>query len=356
MGTTEDLVRRAEAVCARGLTAKELREALLGELRPHVPYDGHVFALTDPVTNVASSPHADVPMLPWDRLPELIRWRYLTQVNRSDRLLGHPAASLLTATESPEDSLVWRHVQRDLGIVDSASVAFGDRFGAWGFLELLRTARPFAQAELDVLTAVAPCVATGLRRAVARTFAEPASAPGATGPAVLVLGPDLAVRSQTDAAATALMRLLPPDEPIPPIPAAAYNVGAALIAQEAGVPVGEPWCRVHLGGNRWVTVRASRLGQDVAVSIEPSTATERMDLFSRAHGLSGRESEILGLLVVGLDTREIAGQLFLSEHTVTDHVKALLAKTGARTRQRLLAGVIGAAADRPESPAQAERG
>ncbi len=60
-----------------------------------------------------------------------------------------------------------------------------------------------------------------------------------------------------------------------PIPASAYNVGAALVAQEAGVPVGEPWARVHLGGGRWVTVRASRLGEDVAVSIEPSTPAER---------------------------------------------------------------------------------
>ena len=99
--------------------------------------------------------------------------------------------------------------------------------------------------------------------------------------------------------------------------------------------------REHLGGNRWVTVRASRLGGDIAVSIEPSTPAERMDLFARAHGLSGRESEILTLLGVGLDSREIAGQLFLSEHTVNDHVKAALAKSGARTRQVLLARATG---------------
>jgi DNA-binding CsgD family transcriptional regulator len=112
--------------------------------------------------------------------------------------------------------------------------------------------------------------------------------------------------------------------------------------------VGEPWARVHLGGERWVTVRASRLGTDIAVSIEPSTSPERMDLFARASGLSGRETEILGLLVIGLDSREIAGQLFLSEHTVGDHVKAVLAKTGTRTRQVLLARVIGGAGQATE--------
>jgi DNA-binding CsgD family transcriptional regulator len=341
VGSTEDLVRRAGRLCAAPLSARALRERLLDEIRPSIPYDGHVFALTDPVTNVATSPHADVPGLPWDRLPELIRWRYQTEVNRSDRLLGRPAASLLGAVGSPEESLVWRHVQRDLGIVDTASVAFGDRFGAWGYLDLLRTSGPFDPAELDVLTALAPTITLGLRSAVARTFVEPSATTTSAGPAVLVLGPDLAVRTLTDDATAALVRLLPPEESLPPVPAAAYNVGAALLADEAGVPIGEPWSRVQLGGNRWVTARASRLGEDVVVSIEPSTAAERMDLFARASGLSGRESQILGLLGVGLDSGEIADQLFLSEHTVNDHVKAVLAKTGSRTRQVLLARVMG---------------
>ncbi|MBW8751519.1 MAG: hypothetical protein JF565_08845 [Propionibacteriales bacterium] len=340
MRSSEDVLHRVERLGRAELSAKVLREQLLAVLRGVVPFDGHVFVLTDPVTQVATAPHADVPMLPWDRLPELIRWRYLTAVNRWDHLVGKPASSLLTATASPSDSPLWVHVHRDLGIVDSAMVTFADRYGVWGSLELVRTSGAFTTAELHLLTAMVPAITPGLRATVARTFAAP-SEDVSGGPAVIVLGPDLVVRRQTDDAGAALMRLLPPDEPMPPIPAAAYNIGAALIAAEEGVPLGEPWARVHLGGNRWVTVRASRLGQDIAVSIEPSTPAERMDLFARAHGLSARESEVLALLGVGLDSREIAGQLFLSEHTVNDHVKATLAKTGARTRQVLLARVSG---------------
>ena len=81
------------------------------------------------------------------------------------------------------------------------------------------------------------------------------------GPAVVVLDPDLQVRSQTAGAAAALLQLNPPDEPMAPIPAAAYNVAAALVAAEQGVPVGEPWARVHLGGSRWVTVKAARMAE-----------------------------------------------------------------------------------------------
>jgi DNA-binding CsgD family transcriptional regulator len=343
MRSTEDVLRRVESACRAGLSAKALREQVLAILRPHLPFDGHVFTLTDPQTQVATAPHADVPMLPWERLPELIRWRYLTVVNRWDQLVGKPASSLLTATSSPAESLMWRHVHSELGVADSAMVTFADRYGVWGSLELIRTSGRFDAAELDLLTDLAPEVAAGLRATVARTFLESAEDLVGGGPAVIVLAPDLVVRSQTEDAAAALFRLLPPDEPMTPIPAAAYNIGGALLAHEQGVPVGDPWSRVHLGGNRWVTVRASRLGEDIAVSIEAATPLERMDLFARACGLSARETEILGLLVVGLDSKEIAGQLFLSDHTVNDHVKAILAKTGARTRQVLLARVIGGA-------------
>ena len=341
MRSTEDLLRRVENLCLANMSAKELREDLLTMLRERVRYDGHVFSLTDPVTRVATAPHADVPMLPRDRLPEVIRWRYLSSLNRWDTLQGHPARSLLTATQSPEESLVWRHVLREVGVVDTAMTTFADRYGAWGYLELWRTSSPFTEAELAVLTALVPAVTTGLRVAVARTFAHPTDGPRTTGAAVVLLDPDLVVRTQTDDAAQAFSRLLPPDGSTTAIPAAAYNVAASLIAQEEGVPVGEPWSRVHLGAGRWVTARASRLGEDIAVSIEGSTPSERIDLFSRSQGFSTRESQVVALLGIGLDSREIAGQLFLSEHTVNDHVRAALAKSGTRSRQVLLARATG---------------
>ena len=78
------------------------------------------------------------------------------------------------------------------------------------------------------------------------------------------------------------------------------------------------------------------------MSVEPATPAERMDLFARASGLSTRESEVLGLLGMGLDSRDIAARLVLSQHTVNDHVKAVLAKTQARTRQVLLSRALGA--------------
>lgn len=346
-GRAGDFVQRVERLCHEPSTSKALRERIVAELRRVIAFDAFNFPLTDPATRVATSPLADVPMLPWDRLPELIRWRYLTRVCRWDdpARATSPATSLLVETRGePESSPVWRNVQRDLGVVDTAMVVFADRAGCWGLLDLWRTTgSPFTNAELRRLSLIAEPVTVALRTAVTRTFVDPDEQLLPLGPALVVLGPGLSVRTQTEAAATALLRLNPPDEPMPPIPAAAYNIAAALIAAENDVAVGPVFSRVHLGGCRWVTVKASRLGDDIGVSIEPSTSTERMDLYARSAALSERESEILTLLAQGLDTKQVAQRLVISDHTAADHTKAILAKTGARTRQQLLARVMGSA-------------
>jgi DNA-binding CsgD family transcriptional regulator len=350
--TASSSLERIGRLCRGPLTAKRLREEVVGEVRRVVPFDAYVFMLTDPVTLVGSSPLADVPMLPWPRLPALIRARYLTTMNRWPELLEAkvPSASLLATSEGdPSRSLLWQEVQRELGVVDVAVAPFGDRHGSWAMLELWRTDGAFTPAELGYLGGLAPYVVPALRSALARTFVDTPDQLLPVGPAVVVLDPDLQVRSQTAGAAAALLQLNPPDEPMTPIPAAAYNVAGALVATEHGVPVGEPWSRVHLGGSRWVTVKADRMGpseegdnRDIAVSIEPSTPAERTDLFARVHGLSARETDVLALIGNGLSSREVAARLVLSDHTVNDHVKAVLEKAGVRTRQVLLSRALGA--------------
>lgn len=255
---------------------------------------------------------------------------------------GVTATSLMHETHGhPDRSLLWREVQSQFGVSDTAIVVFADRHGCWGLLDLWRYGGSFQADELHLLATLAGPVTAGLRAAIARTFADPERQLHPVGPAVVVLDPCLQVRGQTEAAADALLRLNPPDEPMAPIPAAAYNIAAALVAHEHGMPIGPPWARIHLGGSRWVTVKASRLGTDIAVSIEPSTAADRLDIYARACGLTPRESEVLALLCEGLDTREIAERMVVSEYTASDHLKAILAKTGARTRQLLLARGLG---------------
>jgi len=330
-------VQRVARICGEHDEARGLRLAVLDEIRARAPFDAYSWLLTDPETEVGCAPLADVPCLP--ELPRLIRLKYLTAVNRWTGLDG-PVAVL---EGRREQSLVWRELLAGYGVDDVASVVFRDRFGCWAFLDLWRIGgAPFSENESRFLAGIAPPVTEAIRRCQARTFDEVLDSPERAGPVVLMLSPELDVRAQTPETDRYLRGLVPPDDERRPVPASAYNVAAQLLAVEAGVDDHPPFARVHLPGGAWLTLRAARIGgHDIAVTIETSSPAERTGVFGRALGLTTREAELLSLLVGGSDTRHIAGKMFLSEHTVQDHLKAIFTKSGTRNRRTLLARATG---------------
>ncbi len=325
-----------------------MRLAVLDEVRAVVGFDAYAWLLTDPETEVGVAPLAAVPCLP--ELPRLVRLKYLTRINRWTGLDG-PLGLLSAATGGRrERSLVWRDLQRNYDVGDVASLVFRDRFGCWGFLDLWRmgTAATFSDQEADVLTRIAGAITEALRRCQARTFDGAGTDLDREGPVVLLLSPQLQVMSHTPETEGYLRRLVPPELDQPPVPAGAYNVAAQLLAVESGIDDHPPSARVHMGGGTWLTLRAARIGgvasdvgQDVAVTIEPTSPTARTSLFVRACGLSRREAELLTHLSTGADTRQIAQRMYLSENTVQDHLKSIFLKTGTRNRRALLARAVG---------------
>ena len=250
--------------------------------------------MTDPRTTVGVAPLADVPCL--HELPRAIALKYLTEVNRWTSLAqgGTSVGLLLRDTgDDPARSPMWRDLQSDYAVVDVASTVFTDRFGCWGFLDLwrLKPATAFDEADAAFLSSLAAPIATALRTSQSLTFAAPP--PGARdglGPMVLVLDNDLRVQSQTEATAEWLEVLLPASAGVQPIPAAAYNVAAQLLAVEHGIDDNPPSARVHLADGLWVTMRAARLSPNsIAVTIEETTPADRLEMFCRCFGLSPRE-------------------------------------------------------------------
>ena len=339
-----DRIRRAGHDHRNG---RELRTALLDEIGRNVGYDAYAWLLTDPETEVGSDPLADVPCL--DELPQLIRLKYCSEVNRWTRLLG-PVGRLQADTGGrPESSLVWREMLVRYDVVDVASVVFRDRFGCWGFLDLWRArdSPAFDDDEAAYLAAIAPPVTEALRRLQGQGFVSTQAGRPLGGPVVLVLSPDLEVKAQTTETEAYLRALVPPDGNREPVPAGALNVGAQLLANEAGVDDHPSRARVHLSQGGWLSLRAARMagpvdGQgDIAVTIEASSGAERIDMFGRPHALSPRESELLAGLARGADTRQLAAELYVSENTVQDHLKSIFTKTATRNRRALMARVLG---------------
>ena len=335
-------------ICRGDADVRMLRLEALDAIRRAVSFDAYAWLLTDPETSVGSSPLADVPCLP--QLPQLIRLKYATAVNRWTGLPSG-AASLHGATGGRLSlSLMWRELLSQYQVTDIASSVYRDRFGCWGFLDLWRIGAPaFTAADIDFLGHVAGPVTAALRHGLARTFIPATGGDQLpAGPVVLLLSPVLEVRAQTPQTQRYLQVLVPPEaEDQAPVPAGAYNVAAQLLAAEAGVDDNPPVARVHLTGGRWLTLRAARMdtaaavGRDIAVSIEPSTAGDRVTVFGRACGLTPREAELLRHLAGGATTREVARQMFVSENTVQDHLKSIFDKSTARSRRALLARALG---------------
>ncbi len=330
---------------------RQLRLQLLEEIREAVAFDAYAWLLTDPETSVGSAPLADCPCLP--ELPHLIRLKYLTATNRWTTLGEPPVASLQQSTHGDlSQSLLWRELLAEYNIVDVASLVLRDRFGCWGFLDLWRSdpMSSFNRQEIAFLGSIVEPVTTALRRCQAANFiARTSLDTPQPGPVVLLLSPDLEVLAQTPETQEYLRVLVPPAEGRAPIPASAYNVSAQLLAVDAGVDHNPPSARVHLSDGQWVTLRAARIGtsnshgeRNIAVTIEKTSPPGRIALFARAFGLSDREYELLGQLSTGADTRELARRMFLSEHTVQDHLKSIFAKTTDRSRRSLLSRALGA--------------
>jgi len=384
-----------------GTDSRELRAAVLAELRPAIAFSAYAWLLTDPETRVGTAPLAEVPDLA--QLPRLIRLKYTTAVNRWTALPRGRCATLASATGGDlSRSPLWRDLLAGYGVTDLASMVFADQFGCWGFLDLWRSGGPeprFTPAEQALLGSLAPTLTTALRSAQAATFAEPPAPVSALdAPVVLLLSGSLELLDQTPQTDPHLRLLLPTSPGAAPVPAAAFNVAAQLLAAEAGVDEGPPTARAQLAGPEWISLRAARLaspgqrhragqaaradgasqragagqprdagqpgrtgqpgdtgqpggtgqpdGGRIAVTVEPVAVAGRIELYGRACGLTGRERELLHRLARGADTRHLAREMQLSPHTVQDHLKSVFAKTGCSSRGVLLARALGTGAGR----------
>jgi DNA-binding CsgD family transcriptional regulator len=76
----------------------------------------------------------------------------------------------------------------------------------------------------------------------------------------------------------------------------------------------------------------------VMVLVEKVTEQHGLNLkkAKTKYGLSDREIEVVALVAQGLANKEIAPKLFVSEHTVKDHIKNIMRKMNAASRSEII--------------------
>ena len=83
-----------------------------------------------------------------------------------------------------------------------------------------------------------------------------------------------------------------------------------------------------------------RIFEAIVMVIEPASSFEIAPIIVEAYGLTAREQEITLALARGLSTIDVAGELFLSAHTVRDHIKSIFAKLVVSSRGELVAKIF----------------
>ena len=363
---------------AAGLEGPELLRRAAERLERAVPFSSYCVITLDPASNLMTQVIDGGSVGKKDRAKyhEFLAQMYFEEdrVRLASMLRERrPAQPLSEAVGGVLDrSLRYREYLRPMGLGHDLAGVFADG-GPWGAGYLTREAGDpdFGRGEVSLLERVAPHIGAGLKAAALRSGATDGRR-GFDVPGVLTLDRKGSVLSYTPDAE----RLLSEVEDLRPawrreaVPVP-VRMAAGALKRSVNPPSDAdlnlvPKVRLRGRSGRWLTLHASlteptpERPSETVVVIAPSEPDEVAELNVASYGLTPREEEIAKLVARGRSTREISRALFISEHTVHNHLRSIFEKTGVHSRreltqrlffERLLPGMLG---DRGNPPGQRE--
>jgi DNA-binding CsgD family transcriptional regulator len=305
-------------------------------LQHGVQFDGGCWHTHDPATLLITSHYTN---LDGSGFPFVCMNEYLEDdVNKFSALAGRPSpvGILSDATEEhPERSPRYRSLYGPRGWGSELRATFDVGGSTWGSVMLLREeGRPdFTARDAELISSLSAHLAHAIRTAL--LAAAPDDGDGT--PGMLVLAPGGELEGSSAAAERWLDELA--DDPPTALPAAILSVAAKARTADGSPELGPARARLLAPSGRWVVLHAALLdehaGGRVAVIVEPARPTEITPLLADAYGLTARERDVLGAVLRGQSTKQIASLLFVTEYTVQDHLKSIFEKTGVRRRSEL---------------------
>jgi DNA-binding CsgD family transcriptional regulator len=348
---TRRRVELLRQVSAAG-TATDVFAVASRSLHELVQHDAATWLSTDPVTGLPTAPSllddfsapVDVCTEHWHRefvRPDFNRFQDLARA-------GRPAAALQDTTGDPARSSRFRWFTRPMGFGDELRAVLRVGEVPWAIVALWRReGRPaFSAAEAELVAGLSLPLGDTLRRLVLEDVADGIGTIGEA-PGMLMFDERCRLVSANEHA-VAWLDELPLHEPVPTrfgLQLPLWLLVTAVRARDSLVRGGDGIARSRVRSRRgqWVVGHASTT-YDVdgspagtAVVLEPANPAMLAPILVEAYVLTEREREITRLIARGARTAEIARRLYLSSHTVRDHVKAILAKVGVSSRGELVA-------------------
>jgi len=302
----------------------------------------------DPASLLVTSHYqAELTELP----PEWLAHEYYEDDFHNIAAVARSARGVSTLHEAtggdPSRSPRW-HANMEMGGDQELLVALRTQAGeAWGLVGLYREpGQPeFDGDELDFVREVSPHLAEGARRGL--LVGEAADPEGPDAPGLILLSEDWSVESLTPGVERWLSELPDGDwEAKGKLPPSVLAVaGRALrTAEHEDAPGEVALARVLSRGGQWMVLHGASLVADgarrVAVIVEPAHPARISPLLMAAYGLTEREQDVTRLVLRGDSTAQIAESLFISPHTVQQHLKSVFEKTGVSSRRDLVGKVF----------------
>lgn len=338
--------REIAALAASGISLPDLYASALAVVQRTVPFDQGCWAGVDPDTLVMTSITNWKPWPVGEREFQEYSARFAeseysgSEPNTFAELVRRPRP-VARMSDAPHREVV-RSVRinellKPQGLEHELRAAFRVDDACWGVGSIFRDAgRDFTDREVEFLDAVTATLAAATRIAVR---AGHQAGPAAVGPVIVIAGRHGELKAATAAAASWLAEV--EDAAPGRFSMTLYSV----VAQAHASWSGSARARMRDAGSNWVVLQASRLitGDDpeqMVVTVEPATTHDVSSLLLAAYGVSAREREVCLEVLSGNTTADIARHLFISPHTVHDHLKSLFEKVGVGSRGELVAKLV----------------
>jgi DNA-binding CsgD family transcriptional regulator len=356
--TRKELINRAAAADSLA----ELFATASTGLQKVVPFDGAVWLAVDPATGLPTAPTwSDAPHIEGS---DACQRAWELELMTDDVNLFHglaraetPAGGLRMATDDrPKSSARYRELLRPNDLADELRAVLRTGGSPWAYFMVFREAgRPaFSALEVDLVAGLSDPLAAAVRDH--SRLDEGTADCDSHGPGLMLFDPDGELISVNDDALAWLEEISWLDQ-LPPNYQAEGTFGLRLPMAVVGTLVRAraiargrdhrpAHTRIRSRAGRWLACHASCLRDvngtigNTALVIEPAKASEIAPIIVQAYELTPREQQIAELISQGAATGEIAGKLYLSTHTVRDHIKSIFDKVGVASRGELVATVF----------------
>ena len=347
----ERVRRDVEVVARAGLDLDTFLEESLESIGRAVPAVGVCVATVDPASHLLTSARKYGALSgshEHDNLFGLIEFGSVEPTSFSELAVAPvPAAAAEHAMggEIERSERMSRLMTPHFGFTDELRLVFREAGAVWGGMGLFRGPEDtsFTVAEVEFMASLTASFARGVRTGMLVRLSDTAPSASA-GPAVLVVGGDDSLLQATPAAEQRLGELAVSERT-----GDTYGMVAALVGAARRYARGEtttpPRSRIRTAGGTWLVLHAAPLSGsggragEVVITIEEARPPEIVALVVAAFDLTPRERDVTQLVLQGLDTKEIAGNLHVSPWTVQDHLKTIFLKADVRSRRELISRV-----------------